>query len=104
MQQNLDVMHVDKNFFEYFSNIILNVQAKTKDHLKSKLYLVYTCTRKELHVGAHGKCHVPIYPLDASLEEEFIDWIIHSSKYLDGYTSNLRNCVSRRTSEMVFPL
>ena len=52
LRHNLDVMHVEKNFFDNLMNTILNVQGKTKDNLKSRHDLVDISSRKELHVDA----------------------------------------------------
>ncbi|XP_013624132.1 PREDICTED: uncharacterized protein LOC106330138 [Brassica oleracea var. oleracea] len=91
----LDVMHIEKNFFDNLMNTILDVQGKTKDNLKSRLDLVDICARPELHVDEHGKGPIPIYRLDATAKEEFFDWITHSVKFPDGYASSLRNCVDK---------
>ena len=91
----LDVMHIEKNFFDNLMNTILNVQGKTKDNLKSRLDLVDICARPELHVDEHGNCPIPIYRLDAVSKDEFFDWITNSVKFPDGYASNLRNCVDK---------
>ena len=92
----LDVMHIEKNFFDNLMNTILDVQGKTKDNLKSRLDLIDICARPELHVDEHGKGPIPIYRLDATAKEEFFDWITHSVKFPDGYASNLRNCIDRK--------
>ncbi|XP_056864276.1 uncharacterized protein LOC130511354 [Raphanus sativus] len=50
LRHNLDVMHIEKNFFDNLMNTVLNIQGKTKDNLKSRLDLVDICDRPELHV------------------------------------------------------
>ncbi|XP_013624193.1 PREDICTED: uncharacterized protein LOC106330231 [Brassica oleracea var. oleracea] len=101
LRHNLDVMHVEKNFFDNLMNTILNVQGKTKDNLKSRYDLVDICSRSELHVDAQGKSPPPIYRLDAAGKAELFDWIIHGVKFPDGYASNLRNCVDKNEGKFI---
>ncbi|XP_024007302.1 uncharacterized protein LOC112083505 [Eutrema salsugineum] len=93
LRHNLDVMHIEKNFFDNIMNTVLNVQGKTKDNLKARLDLPDICSRKELHVMENGKSLPPAFRLNVLSKEEFFDWIKESVKFLDGYASNLRNCV-----------
>ena len=95
LRHNLDVMHIEKNFFDNLMNTILNIQDKTKDNLKSRLDLVDICDRSELHVDENGVAPFPIYRLDAAAKEEFFDWIIDKVIFPDGYASNLRNSVDK---------
>ena len=101
LRHNLDVMHVEKNFFDNLMNTILNVQGKTKDNLKSRYDLVDICSRSELHVDAQGKSPPPIYRLNAAGKAELFDWIIHGVKFPDGYASNLRNCVDKNEGKFI---
>ena len=64
LRHNLDVVHIEKNFFDNLMNTILNIQGKTNDILKSKLDLVDICARSELHVDENGMAPFPIYRLD----------------------------------------
>lgn len=95
LRHNLDVMHIEKNFFDNLMNTILNIQGKTKDDLKSRLDLVDICDCSELHGDENGTTHFPIYRLDGAAKEEFFDWIRDRVKFSDGYASNLGNCVDR---------
>ena len=95
LRHNLDVMHIEKNFFYNLMNTILNIQGKTKDNLKSRLDLVDICAREELHVDENGRAPFPIYRLDAAAKDAFFDWISKDVEFPDGYASNLRNCVDR---------
>ena len=54
LRHNLDVMHIEKNFFENIMNTILNVPGKTKDNIKSRLDLPDICSRSELHIKSNG--------------------------------------------------
>ncbi|KAL1206112.1 hypothetical protein V5N11_005267 [Cardamine amara subsp. amara] len=86
LRHNLDVMHIEKNFFENIINTILNVQGKTKDNVKSRLDLPLYCSRDYVEV-------VPPYRLKVARKTEFFDWIREDVRFTDGYASNLRNCV-----------
>lgn len=101
LRHNLDVMHIEKNFFDNIMNTILNVQGKTKDNLKSRLDLPAICSRKGLHVTSDGKCPIPAFRLDAASKQAFFDWISQEVKFPDGYASNLRNCVDTRDGKFI---
>jgi len=98
LRHNLDVMQIEKNFFDNMMNTILNVLGKTKDNLKSRLDLPEICCRHERHVMANGKC--PNW-LHATSKQRFFEWIIHDVKFPDGYASNLRNCVDTREGKFI---
>ena len=100
LRHNLDVMHIEKNFFDNIMNTVLNVQGKTKDNLKSRLDLPSICARDELHIMANGKGPTPKFRLNASAKEEFFQWILSSFKFPDGYASNLRNCVDSQEERL----
>ena len=62
MRHNLDVMHIEKNFFDNIMNTILNIKGKTKDNMKSRLDLPLICSRDFLEVLPDGKmCLFPGY-------------------------------------------
>ena len=46
---NLDVMHIEKNFFNNIFNTLMCVPGKTKDHLKARQDLIELGIRSELH-------------------------------------------------------
>ena len=47
-RHNLDVMHIEKNFFDNIFNTILNIPGKTKDILKARYDIREICHRPEL--------------------------------------------------------
>lgn len=73
LRHNLDVMHIEKNFFDNMMNTMLNVLGKTKDNLNSRLDLPEICSRHYLHVMANGKCLIPVYWLDATSKQRFFE-------------------------------
>ena len=49
IRHNLDVMHIEKNFFDNILNTVMNVEGKAKDNSKSREDLKELCSRPELH-------------------------------------------------------
>jgi len=45
IRHNVDVMHIEKNFFENVFNTVLDVDGKTKDNPKSREDLKEFCRR-----------------------------------------------------------
>ncbi|XP_013594978.1 PREDICTED: uncharacterized protein LOC106303189 [Brassica oleracea var. oleracea] len=90
---NLDVMHIEKNFWDNIINTLLNVQGKTKDDIKSRLDLKEYCNRKELHLTSDGKAPVPIFRLQADEKKTFLQWLKEDVKFSDGYASSISGCV-----------
>lgn len=48
-RHNLDVMHIERNICEIVAGTLLNMDKKSKDHLKARLDLVEMGIRKDLH-------------------------------------------------------
>ncbi|XP_056841656.1 uncharacterized protein LOC130494856 [Raphanus sativus] len=65
LRHNLDVMHIEKNFFDNIINTLLNVPGKTKDNKNSRLDLPALCSRIELHIRNDGRIPVSIFRLSA---------------------------------------
>jgi len=61
LRHNLDVMHIEKKFFENIFNIVMNVMGKTKNNEKARRDLELYCKRKylELKVQDNGKILKP---------------------------------------------
>jgi len=45
MRHNLDVMHIEKNFSENIINAVMDVPAKTKDDIKTRMDMSILCSR-----------------------------------------------------------
>ncbi len=87
IRHNLDVMHIEKNFFDNIFNTIMCVAGKTKDHLKARQDLVELGIRSELHpVGST----IPkaSYTLNREQRVVLLDWL-KTLRFPDGYVSNL---------------
>ncbi|KAK6789321.1 hypothetical protein RDI58_013120 [Solanum bulbocastanum] len=50
LRHNLDVMHIEKNYFDNLFNTVMDVTGKTKDNVKARLDLPEHCRRPELHI------------------------------------------------------
>ena len=50
LRHNLDVMHIEKTFFDNVLNTVIRVKGKTKDDVKARLEMETLCSRKELHL------------------------------------------------------
>ena len=73
LSHNLDVMHIEKNFFDNIMNTILNVPGKTKDNKKSRMDLPDICSRSELHIKSNGNILVPIFRLSSEAKTTLFD-------------------------------
>ena len=49
LRHNLDLMHIEKNFFDSLLATLLDVAGKSKDHINSQYDLQVMGIRKELH-------------------------------------------------------
>ena len=65
LRHNLDVLHIEKNFFDNIINTLLNVPGNTKDNKNSRLDFPALCSRSEVHIKDDGKVLVPIFRLSA---------------------------------------
>jgi len=61
LHHNLDVMHIEKNFFDNILNTVMDVKGKTKDNVKTRMNLLENCKQLELklYVGPNGKVVKP---------------------------------------------
>ena len=64
LRHNLDVMHIEKNFFDNIINTVLNVRGKTKDTINARKDLANICRRPSLELR-NGKAPVPLYRVSA---------------------------------------
>ena len=48
LRHNLDVMHIQKKFFENIFNTVMNVSHKTKDNDKARRDITLYCQHKDL--------------------------------------------------------
>nr|XP_016453702.1 PREDICTED: uncharacterized protein LOC107778035 [Nicotiana tabacum] len=91
LRHNLDVMHIEKNFFDNLFNTIMDVNNKTKDNLKARMDLKEYCRRSELYLTyLNNKIQKPKASYTFTLDErrEICDWV-KNLRMPDGYASNL---------------
>ena len=50
LRHNLDVMHIEKNFFDNVFNAVMEVKGKTKDNHKARMDVVEFCVRGDLQL------------------------------------------------------
>ncbi|XP_058742465.1 uncharacterized protein LOC131614952 [Vicia villosa] len=50
LRHNLDVMHIEKNFFDNVFNTVMDVQGKTKDNENARKDMELYCNRKDLEL------------------------------------------------------
>ncbi|XP_021603851.1 uncharacterized protein LOC110608873 [Manihot esculenta] len=93
IRHNLDVMHIEKNFFDNLFNTIMNIEGKTKDNAKAREDMREICRRPELEVNAEtGRYPKAIYALDKLAKQVICEWM-KGLRFPDGYVSNMARCV-----------
>ncbi|XP_048494595.1 uncharacterized protein LOC125494815 [Beta vulgaris subsp. vulgaris] len=96
-RHNLDVMHIEKNFFDNIINTLLDVPGKTKDHIKARLDLMDLNIKPHLHPfpSEDGKrLLVPPAPFTmGNVEKDLFLKVFKDAKLPHGYASNITRCV-----------
>ncbi|XP_059315491.1 uncharacterized protein LOC132066130 [Lycium ferocissimum] len=91
LRHNLDVMHIEKNYFDNLFNTVMDVKGKTKDNPKARLDLKEYCRRPELNLQelANNKVFKPKASFSFTLEEkrQICQWI-KNLRMPEGYASN----------------
>ncbi|XP_029126265.1 uncharacterized protein LOC109793794 isoform X1 [Cajanus cajan] len=104
LRHNLDVMHIEKNFFDNIFNTVMNVPNKTKDNEKARKDLALYCRRKDLELKPqnNGKMLKPKanYILTVEQAKLVYQWI-KELRMPDGYSSNLARCVDVEKRKMI---
>lgn len=93
LRHNLDVMHIEKNFFDNIMYTVMNVKDKSKDTVKSRLDIAKFCSREELHVDDQGNAPFPIWRLTSKAKQSLLEWVKHEVKFPDGYVADLASTV-----------
>lgn len=96
LRHNLDVMHIEKNVCDSIVGTLMNLDGKTKDHIKARLDLQEMGIRPELHpkVQDRNKVYLPpaCYSMDKNEKEIFCS-VLKKVKVPDGYAANISRCV-----------
>ena len=100
IRYNLDVMHIEKNFFDNIFNTIMNVEGKTKDNAKSREDLKEFCSHPELHRNeTTNKYPKACYSLEKDAKEALCKWL-KELRFPDGYASNMGRCVDMKKHKL----
>jgi len=95
LRNNLDVMHIEKNFFDNIFNTVMNVSGKTKDNDKARRDIGLYCRCKDLQFKSqdNGKWLKPKTNYTITKDESKIVFCsIKELRMLDGYSLNLARC------------
>ncbi|KAM3216613.1 hypothetical protein P3L10_026054 [Capsicum annuum] len=84
----LDVMHIEKKFFDNVFNTVLNFDDKTKDNPQSRLDTEKYCDRPQLGIDSNGEYPKTVYTLDKEARAILFNWV-KGLEFPDGYVSNL---------------
>ncbi|CAH9117021.1 unnamed protein product [Cuscuta epithymum] len=100
IRHNLDIMHIEKNFFENVFNTVMNIKGKTKDNVQAREDMKLFCNRKELQKNPlTDKYPKACYSLDNDQKKVICEWV-KSVKFPDGYVSNLGRCVDMKKHKL----
>ncbi|XP_049367943.1 uncharacterized protein LOC125832793 [Solanum verrucosum] len=92
LRHNLDVMHIEKNYFDNLFNTVMDVNGKTKDNVKARMDLPEYCRRKELWLQEkqNNKFFKPkaSYSFTLDQKRKICEWV-EQLKMPDGHASNL---------------
>ncbi|XP_020204521.2 uncharacterized protein LOC109789889 [Cajanus cajan] len=96
LRHNLDVMHIEKNFFDNIIGTLLDIAGKTKDHIKARYDLQEMGIRKNLHPidigGGRAKFVKTCFSMTSEEKSTFCG-VFKGSKLPDGSASNISRCV-----------
>lgn len=94
----LDVVHIEKNVCESIYDTLLHQLGKTKDGVKARKDLIEMKIREKLVPGENDRSTIPAAPFTMSKEEKmkFCQTLLEN-KVPEGYSSNFRNLVSKRS-------
>ena len=96
LRHNLNVMHIEKNFYKNIINTVVDVPGKSKDNANARLDIEDLYAREELHLRTreNGNSYKPKakFALSVQQRRSFGEWLCGVS-LLDGYCSNFKNKV-----------
>ncbi|XP_074293337.1 uncharacterized protein LOC141620334 [Silene latifolia] len=92
LRHNLDVMHIEKNFFELLIHTVMDNKKKTVDNHNSRKDLPKLGKRSHLHIKENGQKPKSPFALDEAQKKVLCEWICNL-RFPDGYASDLSRCV-----------
>jgi len=63
IRHNLDVMHIEKNFFDNIFYTVMNCSDRSKDNLKARLDIQLYCKKPNLYLQHDASGWVCCYPI-----------------------------------------
>lgn len=99
LQDNLDVMYIEKNVCENIIGTILNIDGKLKDNLKSRLDLADMGIHRELHPEhlPNGRTRLPLTSYSMTKrEKDVFCQVLMDIKVGDGYSLNISKCINHK--------
>lgn len=103
LRHNLDVMHIEKNVCDSVVGTLMNLDGKTKDHMKARLDLQEMGIRPELHpkVQNNKKRSLPTacFSMDKK-EKDIFCRVLKKVKVPDGYSANISRCVELKPPKL----
>jgi len=103
-RHNLDVMHIEKNICENVIGTLLNVDGKSKDHIKARLDLVKMGIRQDIHpieIEPNKYLLPPARFTLSSKEKDIFCGILKGVKLPENYGSNISNCVQLEQQKLL---
>ncbi|XP_021775699.1 uncharacterized protein LOC110739547 [Chenopodium quinoa] len=95
IRHNLDVMHIEKNFFDQLIHTVMDVKKLTCDTPSTRNDIAKYCKRPQLHLQEddRGKEVMPksLFALDKAQRKVLCEWV-KQLRFPDGYASNLSRC------------
>ncbi|XP_021762253.1 uncharacterized protein LOC110727027 [Chenopodium quinoa] len=103
VRHNLDVMHIEKNFFDQLIHTVMDVKKLTCDTPSARNDIAKYCKRPQLHLQEddRGKEVMPKAPfaLDKAQRKVLCEWV-KQLRFPDGYASNLSRCVDLQACKL----
>ncbi|XP_021716595.1 uncharacterized protein LOC110684442 [Chenopodium quinoa] len=103
VRHNLDVMHIEKNFFDQLFHTVMAVKKQTCDAPSARNDIAKYCKRPQLHLQQddRGKELLPMTPfaLDKAQRKVLCEWV-KQLRFPDGYGSNLSRCVDLQACKL----
>ncbi|XP_017980990.1 PREDICTED: uncharacterized protein LOC108663018 [Theobroma cacao] len=97
LRHNLDVMHIEKNVYDSLLATLLDIDGKTKDHLKGRLDLQDLGIRKELHPRTLALDKILLPPVCFSMtskEKGVLCEVLKGLKIPNNHATNISRCVN----------
>ncbi|XP_074293315.1 uncharacterized protein LOC141620305 [Silene latifolia] len=99
IRHNLDVMHIEKNFFEQLIHMIMDVEGKSKDTIASRKELKCFYDRSKVHIRKDGSKPKAMFALDKFQRKALCQWL-GTLKFPDRYASDFKRCVDLKNSKL----